>query len=136
MKYISLFSGVGGLEMSNTAPEYFCDSDPDCEIVLSRSLLSVKDNGLYEVATVTAFFLLASSHFHWRGDLQERVGSDSMSEVLRSRTNGAHCFKIVSQLGVRVRNMPHPSDTGFGPEPLSLLKTRKSQTAGAVWLLA
>jgi DNA (cytosine-5)-methyltransferase 1 len=36
MKYISLFSGVGGLEMSDPAPEYLCDSDPDCETVLSR----------------------------------------------------------------------------------------------------
>ena len=36
MKYISLFSGIGGLELSNAAPEYLCDADPDCAVVLSK----------------------------------------------------------------------------------------------------
>jgi len=36
MKYISLFSGVGGLEASDGGPLYLCDSDPDCAVVLSR----------------------------------------------------------------------------------------------------
>jgi len=43
---------------------------------------------------------------------------------------------LTTRFCVRVRNMPHSSDTGFGPEPLSLLETRKSQTAGAAWPLA
>jgi DNA (cytosine-5)-methyltransferase 1 len=36
MKYISLFSGVGGLESSDEGPLYLCDSDPDCAVVLAR----------------------------------------------------------------------------------------------------
>lgn len=36
MKYISLFSGIGGLEASDGAPLFLCDSDPDCAVVLSR----------------------------------------------------------------------------------------------------
>lgn len=36
MKYISLFSGIGGLEMEQGSPEYLCDSDRDCHVVLRR----------------------------------------------------------------------------------------------------
>ena len=35
MKYISLFSGIGGLEHSSVSPVIACDNDPTCQIVLS-----------------------------------------------------------------------------------------------------
>jgi len=41
MKYISLFSGIGGLEMEQGAPEYLCDFDHDCHLVLKRIYPSV-----------------------------------------------------------------------------------------------
>lgn len=41
MKYISLFSGIGGLEMEQGSPEYLCDSDHDCHVVLKRVFPSV-----------------------------------------------------------------------------------------------
>jgi DNA (cytosine-5)-methyltransferase 1 len=35
MRYASLFSGIGGLESDETLPEFFCESDPACQSVLS-----------------------------------------------------------------------------------------------------
>lgn len=36
MRYISLFSGIGGLESREFEPALMCESDPACRIVLSR----------------------------------------------------------------------------------------------------
>lgn len=41
MKYISLFSGIGGLEAADFRPEYFCEADPACATVLSRTASGV-----------------------------------------------------------------------------------------------
>lgn len=41
MRYISLFSGIGGLEMEKGFPEFLCDSDQDCHVVLKRVFPSV-----------------------------------------------------------------------------------------------
>lgn len=41
MKYISLFSGAGGLEHSEIAPILACESDPACARVLSRRMPGV-----------------------------------------------------------------------------------------------
>ncbi|MCV2488248.1 DNA (cytosine-5-)-methyltransferase [Geodermatophilus sp. YIM 151500] len=36
LTYISLFSGIGGLEHPEAAPVLVCESDPDCQVVLRR----------------------------------------------------------------------------------------------------
>jgi DNA (cytosine-5)-methyltransferase 1 len=36
MKYISVFSGIGGLESRSVRPALVCDSDPACRLVLGR----------------------------------------------------------------------------------------------------
>lgn len=36
MKYLSFFSGIGGLESSTLKPSYLCESDPACRLVLSE----------------------------------------------------------------------------------------------------
>lgn len=36
MRYASIFSGIGGLESAKYEPQFFCEKDPACQIVLSE----------------------------------------------------------------------------------------------------
>lgn len=36
MRYISLFSGIGGLEAAEGGPLYLCESDPSCAVLLAK----------------------------------------------------------------------------------------------------
>jgi hypothetical protein len=65
-----------------------------------------------------------------------RVRAMHVATEQKDRSRNCDISRLTNRLCVRVRNMPHPSDKGFGPEPPSFPGTRKSQTAGAVWPLA